>query len=297
MWKGPTLKLISRNQQTIRHSAKVSGHGYWSGLDVTVEFRPGAIDSGLVFVRRDLPGSPRIPVRVANRVDIPRRTVLAERNVSVDMVEHILAALSGLRIDNCEIWVDRAEMPGCDGSSQAFVEALLGARIVQQESPRRQLFVSNVVEVSDEHGWIRAEPDFGRFTIEYNLDYSNHPVIGRQSLRLEISPRSFVEQLASARTFVLKSEVEWFRAQGFGHRTRYQDLLVFDESGPIENELRFPDECVRHKALDVIGDLTLAPYDIVGKITAYRSGHQLNADLIRRLMAQCPVAHTLLKSA
>lgn len=291
------MKLISRNQQTIRHIATVSGFGYWSGLDVTVEFRPAAIDSGIVFVRRDLPGAPRIPVRVSSRVDIPRRTVLAERGVSVDMVEHVLAALSGLRIDNCEIWVDRAEMPGCDGSSQAFVEALLGARIVRQESPRRQLFVSDLVEVRDAHGWIRAEPDFGRFSIEYNLDYSDQPAIGRQSFRIELSPRSFVEQLAPARTFVLKSEVDWFRAQGFGRRTRYQDLLVFDDAGPIENSLRFADECVRHKTLDVVGDLALAPFDIVGKITAYRSGHQLNADLIRRLLAQCPVAHTLLKSA
>jgi UDP-3-O-acyl-N-acetylglucosamine deacetylase len=149
---------------------------------------------------------------------------LAVRGVSVDMVEHVLAALAGLRIDNCEIWVDRAEMPGCDGSSQAYVEALLGARIVRQDAPRRQLVVSHPVEVGDATSWIRAEPDFGQLTVEYLLDYPQHPAIGRQYFCTPINPRSFVEQLAPSRTFVLESEAQWFREQGFGRRTRYQDL-------------------------------------------------------------------------
>lgn len=291
------MKLITRNQQTIRQPTSVSGFGYWSGLDVTVEFRPAAAGTGLVFVRRDLAGTPRIPVRIENRVDVQRRTVLGDRTVSVDMVEHVLAALTGLRIDNCEIWVDRAEMPACDGSSQAFVEALLGARIVRQESVRPQLIISNPLQVGDERGWMRAEPDFGRLTIDYTLDYSNQPFIGRQSLAIDLTPRTFVEQLASARTFVLKSEIDWFRQQGFGQRASYRDLLVIGEQGPIDNRLRFPDECVRHKALDVIGDLTLAPFDIVGRIVAYRSGHQLNADLVRQLLIAYESAHPILKSA
>lgn len=291
-----SLKLITRNQQTIRRPAAVSGHGYWSGLDVTVEFRPAAVDTGLVFVRRDLAGTPRIPVCIENRCSVPRRTVLAERGVSVDMVEHVLAALAGLHIDNCEVWVDRAEMPGCDGSSQPFVEALLGARIVRQEAVRRQMIIAESIRVEEAQGWICAEPDFGQLTIAYNLDYPRHPVIGRQSLCIDVRPRTFVEQLASARTFVLKEEADEMRAEGFGKRTRYQDLLVFDERGPIENPLRFPDECVRHKTLDVIGDLALAPFDIVGRITAYRSGHQLNAELVRSLLARSH-SSPLLKSA
>ena len=297
MLKGFALKLISRNQQTIRRPATVSGFGYWSGLDINVEFRPAAPDTGQVFVRRDLAGSPRIPVRIENRCDVPRRTVLAERGVSVDMVEHVLAALTGLHIDNCEIWVDRAEMPGCDGSSQAFVEALLGARIIRQDAIRRQMIVSNTMRVGDEQSWIRVEPDFGQLTIEYNLDYPDHPVIGRQSLCIDVTPRTFIEQLAPARTFVLKSEADWLRAQGFGQRACYQDLLVFGDHGPLENQLRFTDECVRHKTLDMIGDLTLAPYDIVGKITAFRGGHQLNAELVRQLLTHCQAASPLLKSA
>jgi UDP-3-O-acyl N-acetylglucosamine deacetylase len=291
------VKLKTRNQQTIRRPATVQGFGYWSGLDVRLEFRPAPIDAGLTFVRRDVIGSPRIPVDIDNRADVPRRTVLASRGVSVDMVEHVLAALAGLRIDNCEIWVDRAEMPGCDGSSQAFVEALLGSQIVQQDAPRRQWIIDHSIEVHDGETWLRAEPDFGQLTIEYHLEYSQCPAIGRQSYCLEMTPRSFVEQLALSRTFVLDSEAQWFREQGFGRRATYQDLLVFGAGGPIGNALRFPDECVRHKTLDVLGDLALAPFDIVGRIIANRSGHHLNAELIRRLVSDCRVAQPLLKSA
>ena len=291
------MQLVSRNQQTIARTATVSGYGYWSGLDVTVEFRPAAPDSGVVFVRRDVIGTPRIPASVEFRADVPRRTVLADRGVSVDMVEHVLAALAGLRIDNCEIWVDRAEMPGCDGSSQAYVEALLGARIVRQDDVRRQLIIAQSTRVGDSQSWIQADPDFGSLTIQYHLDYSDHPVIGKQSHSIEVTPRSFVEQLAPARTFLLKHEADWLREQGFGLRTRYEDLLVFDANGPIQNQLRYPDECVRHKTLDVIGDLMLAHCDILGRITAYRSGHQLNAELVRVLLAQSQIQRPILKCA
>lgn len=291
------MKLISRKQQTIRSSAAVSGYGYWSGLDVTVEFRPAAPNTGIVFVRRDLSGSPRIPARIAQRVDVPRRTVLAARGSSVDMVEHVMAALIGLRVDNCEVWVDRAEMPGCDGSSQAYVEALLGARIVVQDAPRRQLLVTETVRLGDSECWIQAEPDYRQLTIDYHLDYADHPVIGRQDFSLVVTPRSFVEQIAATRTFVLKHEADAMRAQGIGLRTRYEDLLVFAKTGPIQNELRFPDECVRHKTLDVLGDLALAGADILGHITAYRSGHQLNAALVERLWELAAREHPLLKSA
>ena len=291
------MQLVSRNQQTIARTAAVSGYGYWSGLDVTIEFRPAAPDTGVVFVRRDLNGTPRIPVRIEFRAAVARRTVLVDRGISVDMVEHVLAALAGLHIDNCEIWVDRAEMPGCDGSSQAFVEALLGARIVRQEAVRRQLVISETVRLGDTQSWIQAEPDFGQLTIQYHLEYPDHPAIGKQDYSIDVTPRSFVEQLAPARTFLLQHEADWLREQGFGLRTRYEDLLVFDDTGPIQNQLRYPDECVRHKTLDVIGDLMLASCDIVGRITAWRSGHQLNAELVRTLLAQAQIHRPFLKSA
>ena len=126
----------TRNQRTIASPAVTAGVGYWSGRDVRVEFRPAAADTGIVFVRADLPDCPRIPAVVQHRVEIPRRTALRRGKASVEMIEHIMAALAGLQIDNCELWVDQAEMPGCDGSCLPFVEAISAAGIVEQNAVR-----------------------------------------------------------------------------------------------------------------------------------------------------------------
>ena len=292
------MNAAFRFQQSIAKPVTVSGFGYWSGLDVQVEFRPAAADEGFTFVRRDVSGTPRIPVQVGNRVDIPRRTTLTVDGTSVDMVEHILAALAGMHVDNCEIWVNRAEMPGCDGSSQAFVSAIQRAGIVRQNILRPKLIIDQVIRVGTNDCWILAEPDqSGQYQIEYHLDYQQNEVIGQQSFNISITPQSFVNELASARTFVLKQEADWMRRQGIGARTTYQDVLVFDDNGPIENQLRFKDECVRHKTLDVVGDMALAPFDIVGRITGSRSGHQLNAELVAELVARAKIVQPLPKSA
>ncbi len=250
---------------------------------MTVEFRPAAADTGLVFVRRDLAGSPRIAAGVERRCEVARRTVLVDGGASVDMVEHVLAALAGLQIDNCEIWVDRAEMPGLDGSSLAYVRALQGAIPVEQPALRPRLKIDKTWRVGDASQWICLEPAES-FQIEYELVY-DHPGIGRQTRSFAVDPIRFEREICMARTFLLQSEAEHLQRQGFGLRAKYQDLLVFGDEGPVANALRFPDECVRHKVLDVVGDLALVPFDIVGKITAFRSGHALNAELARQLLA------------
>ncbi len=136
-----------RKQRTIARAATVMGFGFWSGRDVQVEFRPADEDTGIVFVRRDLTGAPRIGAVVANRIETPRRTTLSHRGHSVEMVEHVLAALAGLQVDNCEVWVDESEMPGCDGSSLPFVTALDTAGVCEQSSPRPRLIVKNVTRL------------------------------------------------------------------------------------------------------------------------------------------------------
>jgi UDP-3-O-acyl N-acetylglucosamine deacetylase len=275
-----------RPQRTIGSAVTVSGFGYWTGRDVTVELRPAAPHAGIVFVRRDLATPARIPALVAQRIEIPRRTALSHRGVTVEMVEHILAALAGLQVDNCEVWVDQPEMPGMDGSSLAFVEAIQQAGIVEQTALRPKLIVDDVMRVGDEQSWVEAHPSrFGGFSIKVRLDYGRGP-IGRQSVHFVISPQSFVKELASARTFVTKKEADWLQSQGLGKRATSSDLLVFDEHGPIDNTLRYADECVRHKALDLIGDLALSGYDLVGHFVAHCSGHRLNADLVRALLQE-----------
>ena len=273
-----------RNQCTLAKPAVVEGVGYWSGQDVSVEFRPAASDSGVVFVRRDLPGQPRIPATIANRSDMPRRTTLCREGAGVGMVEHIMAALAGLRVDNCEVWVDQPEMPGCDGSSLPFVEAILAAGMVEQHAPRQRYVVQNTIRLGNEDAWLEARPGGGdKLVLRYDLDYGSANAIGRQSLEIVLSPRFFRVNLAPARTFMLEIEADALRAQGLGQRVTANDLLVFGAQGPIDNQLRFPDECVRHKLLDLVGDLALLGADLVGRFHAYRSGHRLNAGMVTAL--------------
>ena len=148
----------NRLQTTINRATTVTGRGYWSGRDVQLEFTPAKENNGVTFVRTDLPGKPRIQANVLNRVKGPRRTTLVTGGTSVEMVEHVLAALAGLKIDNCEILVNAAEMPGCDGSSMRFVEALIDAGICTQSSPKTVWSIRDVIRVGNDHSWIQCEP-------------------------------------------------------------------------------------------------------------------------------------------
>ena len=276
----------TRNQRTIARPAVVAGFGYWTGRDVRVEFRPGAADSGIVFVRRDLDGSPPIPATVENRAETPRRSSLRHGTAAVEMVEHVMSALAGLEIDNCEVWVDAAEMPGLDGSCLPLVEALDAAGTLLQAAPRRVREVRETVRLCAGDSWIEARPSpSGRTLLEYHLDYGPDNPIARQSYRLALTPDAFRRELAPCRTFMLTAEAEWLLAQGLGQRASPADLLVFGPEGPIDNTLRFQDECARHKMMDMVGDLALAGCALVGEFTACRSGHRLNAELVKAVAA------------
>ena len=276
----------------------MTGFGYWSGRDVNVEFRPAPPHSGVVFVRRDVNPARRIPADVRQRIEVPRRTTLVADGSQVEMVEHVLAALFGLGIDNCEVWVDSSELPGLDGSCQPVVEALSAAGIVEQPAVRRRLIVTDVTRVGDDDTWVEARPaKTNTLAIKYRLDYGKDNPIGRQTIELKITPETFRTELASARTFILAEEAEWLRQRGLGSRVTNKDLLVFGPEGPIDNELRTENECVRHKALDLIGDLALAGCDLVGQFIAHKSGHRLNAELVKVLLHEGRIEGELRKTA
>jgi UDP-3-O-[3-hydroxymyristoyl] N-acetylglucosamine deacetylase len=276
----------TRNQRTIAAPTAINGVGYWSGREVRIEFRPAPPQTGIVFVRSDLSGNPRIPATVQNRFETPRRTTLRCGDASVEMVEHIMAAFAGLQIDNCELWVNEPEMPGCDGSSLPFVEVLRAAGAVEQNAPRMRKVICRTIRVGDEKSWVEARPCCsGKMVLRYELDYGAGSSIGRQSLEVSLSPRHFHINLAPSRTFLLESEAQAIQALGLAKQATCKDLLVFGPQGPIDNRLRFPDECVRHKMVDMVGDLALAGCDLVGRFSAYRSGHRLNAELVRSLVA------------
>jgi len=207
------------------------------------------------------------------------------------MVEHVLAALAGLRVDNCEVWVDAPEMPGCDGSSQAFVDAIDAAGIVEQRSSVRQIVVGTTVRVGDADRWIEAQPPRGAgLSITFDLDFGADTAIGRQTYAIDLTPNSFRRELASCRTFILNEVAQGMLAEGRGQRVTPRDLLIFGPHGPIDNSLRFHDECVRHKLLDVVGDLALTGCEVIGHVVGFRSGHQLHAELAKRLLEQAGVS-------
>lgn len=277
----------SRPQQTLARPAVVAGHGYWSGSRVVVEFRPAPVGAGLYFVRDDLVGAPRVPVAIAAHQPAARRTILSQPGATVEMVEHVLAALCGLGVDNCEVGVTAAELPGCDGSALAFVEAIVLAGLRGQAAESQPLVVEQPVRCSDGERWIEARPAIGDgLSVEYNLDYGPDAAIPAQWAVSEVTPSTFCVELAPARTFVLEAEAEAIRSQGLASHVSPRDLLIFGDDGPIDNTLRFADECARHKALDVVGDLALAGKPVVGHIVAHRSGHRLNAQLVAELLAQ-----------
>lgn len=274
-----------RRQQTLAAPACVEGIGYWSGAPVRVTLRPAPERSGIRFVRTDLPGRPEIPALVAHRVEAPRRSNLRYGGAEVHMVEHVLAALAGLEIDNCRVELDTAELPGLDGSAAAYVQAILDVGVTLQRSFARSLVVRETVRVGDDDAWVEARPsDDDELSIEYLLAFDPGHPIPDQSLGIRLTPHRFALRLAAARTFVTEDEARQLRAAGLAKHVSTRELLVFGPNGPIDNRLRYDDECVRHKTLDLIGDLALVGSPIRGTILAYRSGHRLNAALAAELL-------------
>jgi UDP-3-O-acyl-N-acetylglucosamine deacetylase len=195
-------------------------------------------------------------------------------------------ALYALEIDNCVIEIDRTELPGLDGSAAAYVDALRSAGLVMQAKSRRQLVVDRPLRVGNEQAWVEALPATdGRMHVEYRLDYGGDSPIRPQTFSSEVSPEAFCRDIAPARTFVTKQQAEQLRTAGVAKHVTNRDLLGFGDSGPVDNLLRYSDECARHKALDMIGDLSVVGVELVGRFVSYRGGHQLNGLMAERLCA------------
>jgi UDP-3-O-[3-hydroxymyristoyl] N-acetylglucosamine deacetylase/3-hydroxyacyl-[acyl-carrier-protein] dehydratase len=285
MMEPSRMPTARRLQRTIARDTEVRGVGFFQGADVSLRFRPAEADAGVVFVRTDLPGRPAVPAHIRHVVPTQRRTTLQRGEARVEMVEHVMAALAGLRIDNCTVEIDAPETPGCDGSSRAFVEALGAAGTVELDRERDTLVIDRPITVREGRGTLTAHPgDGARLVLAYQLDYGRENPIGAQSLFLDVSPETFRDEIATSRTFLLESEAQALRQAGIGSRATAADLLIFGPDGVIDNELRYPDECVRHKILDMVGDLALLAKDLRGHVVAHRSGHLLNAELVRKLV-------------
>ena len=271
-------------QRTIKTEARLSGKGLFGGRDVRIVFKPAEPDAGLVFVRTDLPGPVEIPVGPEYIVQRDRRTALASGQAVVETSEHCLASIYALGIDNLIIELDDEELPGFDGSSEEYFRALQKAGVVEQDRERKELVITESICITEQDKAIYALPcSGGGLNVTYDMDYTQHTGIGRQLYSCELTESHFAQNLSRARTFVLEAEALQMQAMGVGAHLGPRDILVINSDGPIRNSYRYPDECVRHKVVDLIGDLRLAGRPVVGRIVAYKSGHSLNQKLVGRL--------------
>lgn len=279
--------MLTEYQHTIAEESTCEGRGLFMGEPVKVRFKPAPVNHGIVFVRTDLQeaGQPvRIPALVSNVTRRQRRTTLRRGAVAIETTEHCMSALAGLGIDNAVVEVDGPELPGGDGSANVFIEAILEAKPVAQDSPRRIVKVNEPITVHDGDAMLAALPsEQPVMQIIYDLDYGEGSPIPRQVTTVNLDPESYLKNIAPARTFVLESEVKLLQAGGMGAHLTEKDLLVIGNNGPLGNEMRFSNEPSRHKTLDLIGDLALLGARIHGRIVAYKSGHALNHQLARRL--------------
>jgi len=275
---------MQRSQRTIAKSVEVKGVGFLTGADVVLRFHPAAEHHGIKFLRADVKAEP-IPALLEFTVPRERRTAIEKHGVVVELVEHVLAALAGMQVDNCLVELNAPEPPGLDGSCAEFVEAILAAGIVEQTATRPTIAVDTLLFSGDADGpQVIARPSKQPLlTVSYALDYGPGSPIPAQEFTGSITPERFQAEICFARTFILRSEVEALQAQGYGKRTTAKDLLVIDHSGVLDNELHKPDECARHKVLDCVGDFALIGCDVHGRFQAQRSGHRLNREIMRTL--------------
>ncbi len=280
---------MRRNQRTIKSAFELTGVGLHSGAQTRVKVSPGDADGGVVFVRKDLPDAPEIPAAYRFIADNPRRTALKNEEAEVHTVEHLCAALMGLGVDNLHVEIDGVEMPGLDGSALPWAEALQKAGIVEQKSLRKQLEVRDAVAVTIGDSFISAVPsDEEGLSLAYTLDYPESTVRS-QYFALHVDAETFSKSIAPARTFCFESEIEELRKRGLGQGASAENTIVVRSNGSATDgnpPLRFGDELVRHKVLDLMGDLFLLGADLKGRVVATKTGHAANRKLVGRLLEQ-----------
>ena len=272
-------------QKTIKNESKLTGKGLFGGEDVTVTFKPADIDTGVVFVRTDGDEPVKIPALAANISERARRTALQNGMAVIETPEHCLAAVSALEITNLIIEIEGGELPGFDGSCAEYFTTLQDCGIVTQQAECKQLVITESISITEGDKSIYALPyDSDTINVTYDLDYTQHEGIGRQLYTCELNREHFEKNLSDARTFVLEEEARQLQAHGIGTHLSPSEILVINSDGPIENSFRYDNECVRHKIVDLIGDLMLTGRHITGRIVAYKSGHALNQRLARQLV-------------
>lgn len=281
---GVTAGGATAKRQTLKNAISCTGIGLHSGKKVSMSLQPAAANTGIVFVRTDLPGRPRIPALRTNTVDTRLCTVIGSGPAAtVATIEHLMAALSACGIDDIEIEINGPEVPAMDGSSAPFVFLIECAGVVALDADRLAWKIMQPVTVK--HGLVEASllPAEHGLVVDFEIDFEA-AAIGRQSCSIAVTPSDFKAALMRARTFGLIDDLPKMRAAGLGLGGSLDNAVVVDGERVLnEDGLRYPDEFVRHKALDAIGDLALAGHPIIGRYIGHRSSHANNAALLQAL--------------
>ncbi len=267
-------------QRTLGGSISASGIGLHTGCQVTITLRPAPPDTGVVFRRVDLQGF-EIEARRRWVSRVVLATTLMKRGVMLSTVEHLLSALYGCGVDNAYVDIDSLEVPILDGSAQPFVEMIGQVGIVEQPAQRTYLVVTRPIRLEEEGKFLLIEPA-DSFLVAYEIDFA-HPAIGRQRLELRIDQESYTREIAFARTFGFFNEVEELLRKGLIRGGSFDNAVVIGPDGVMNGQLRAPDEFVRHKVLDLIGDISLCGFPLLGRVHAYRAGHSLHTHLATQL--------------
>ncbi len=284
-------------QRTLREKVSVSGIGVHTGNLITIEVLPAPEDTGITFIRTDVPKSAELRAHVDNVVDTTLATTLAcgtnGSRVSVSTVEHLLAACQGLGIDNARVLINGPEVPIMDGSAAPFIAIFKNAGIEAQRKPKRYLAIKKEVRIAEGGKEFRIAPA-NKFKITCSVDY-DHPLIPPMPFTFELSERSFERDISRARTFGFLKDVEALRARGLARGGSLDNAVVIDEYHVMNPEgLRYPDEFVRHKILDVIGDLSLFGIPVLGRVHVKCPGHALNSQLVRKVLSD-PRAYEIIE--
>lgn len=273
-------------QRTLKKEISATGVGLHTGDKVTLTLRPAAPDTGIVFRRVDIAGQPEIKVQPDLVCDTRLCSALEQNGARVATVEHLLSALAGLGVDNIIIDISSSEVPIMDGSSGPFIYLLQSAGIVEQAALKKFIRIKKTIEVKDGDKWVRFDPYFG-FKIDFTIAF-NHPVFehSSQTVHIDFADNAYIKEISRARTFGFMHEVEYLRDNNLARGGSLENAIVLDEYRVLNPDgLRYEDEFVKHKVLDAIGDLYVLGHPIIGAFSAYKSGHAMNNQLLRALLA------------
>ncbi|WP_220753621.1 MULTISPECIES: UDP-3-O-acyl-N-acetylglucosamine deacetylase [Shewanella] len=275
-------------QRTVQKMVKSTGVGLHSGNKVTLCIMPAPVNTGIVLRRTDLSPAVEIPAKAHLVRETTMCTALVnDEGVRISTIEHLFAALAGLGIDNAVIEVDAPEIPIMDGSASPFVFLLQSAGIKEQSVAKKYIKINQTIRVEDGDKWAELKP-FKGFRVDFKIDF-NHPEISRsqQHMVMDFSTSAFVKDISRARTFGFMQDIEYLRANNLALGGSMENAVVLDEYRVLNPDgLRYEDEFVKHKILDAFGDLYVAGHAIVGEFCAYKTGHALNNQLVRALLAQ-----------